>query len=42
MAHRLLGLTYIELRDKENALKEYRVLKKLNEGYAMPLLDMIQ
>jgi hypothetical protein len=42
MAHLLLGLTYIQLRDREAALKEYRILKNLHEGYAKDLLDMIR
>jgi hypothetical protein len=42
MAHLLLGLTYVELRDKKAALKEYNALKKLHSAYAKNLLDMIR
>ena len=42
MAHLLLGLTYIQLREREAALKEYRILKDLHRGYAKDLLDMIR
>jgi hypothetical protein len=42
MAHLLLGLTYIQLRDREGALKEYHALKNLHLGYAEYLLNMIQ
>jgi hypothetical protein len=42
MAHLLLGLTYVQLRDREGAVKEYRALKDLHRGYAKYLLDMIQ
>jgi hypothetical protein len=42
MAHLLLGLTYLQLRDREAALKEYRILKDLHPGYAKDFLDMIR
>jgi hypothetical protein len=42
MAHLFLGLTYIQLRDREAALKEYRALNDLHRGYAKDLLNMIQ
>ncbi len=42
MAHLLLGLTYIQLRDREAALKEYRILRNLHREYAKNLLEMIR
>jgi hypothetical protein len=42
MAHLLLGLTYLQLGDREAALKEVHALKNLHQGYAKDLLKMIQ
>jgi hypothetical protein len=42
MAHLLLGLAYLQLGDREAALKEVHALKDLHQGYAKDLLHMIQ
>ncbi len=41
-AHFYLGLIYLEMRDKNRALKEYNILKNLSPDYAKDLLNMIQ
>jgi tetratricopeptide (TPR) repeat protein len=40
LAHYFLGLAYLELGDKGSALKEYRILKGLDEDYANELHEM--
>jgi hypothetical protein len=40
LAHYFLGLAYLELEDKDSALKEYRILKDLDEDYANELHEM--
>lgn len=42
IAHFFLGLAYLELRDKNSALKEYKILKDLDRNYAKDLLNMIE
>jgi hypothetical protein len=42
LAHFFLGLTYLDLRDKNLAMSEYRILKDLDRDYANDLLNMIQ
>ena len=40
-AHYGLGVTYIILRDKSSALKQHKILKKLDTKMAKELLGMI-
>jgi tetratricopeptide (TPR) repeat protein len=41
-AHFYLGLIYLEMRDRNHALEEYKILKNLNRDYARDLLNMIR
>ncbi len=41
-AHFYLGLIYLEMRDRNHALEEYKILKNLNRDYAKDLLNMIR
>ena len=41
-AHFFLGLMYLDVRDANHALMEYRILKDLDPGYANDLLNMIR
>jgi tetratricopeptide (TPR) repeat protein len=42
LAHFFLGLMYLDVRDGNRVLKEYRILKDLDPGYANDLLNMIR
>jgi len=42
LAHFFLGLMYLEVRDKNHALEEYKILKDLDRDYANDLLSMIR
>jgi hypothetical protein len=41
-AHFFLGLMYLDVKDKGQALEEYRILKGLDPGYANDLIHMIR
>jgi Flp pilus assembly protein TadD len=41
-AHYQLGLTYLQIGDKESAMVEYKTLKKLNSHHAEQLLREIE
>jgi Tfp pilus assembly protein PilF len=40
-AHYALGLSYLKLGDKNSALKEFRILKTLDQNLADELIRMI-
>jgi len=42
LAHFFLGLIYLEVRNRNHALEEYRILKDLDRNYADDLLNMIR
>jgi tetratricopeptide (TPR) repeat protein len=42
LAHFFLGLMYLDVRDGNRALEEYRILKDLDPVYAKDLLNMIR
>ena len=42
LAHFFLGLMYLDVRDRNRALEEYRILKDLDPDYANDLLNMIR
>ena len=41
LAHFFLGLIYLEVRDRDHALEEYKILKDLDADYANDLFRMI-
>ncbi len=42
LAHFFLGLIYLETRDRNHALEEYKILRDLDRNYAKDLLNMIR
>ncbi|NWG02817.1 MAG: serine protease [Syntrophaceae bacterium] len=42
LSHFFLGLLYLEVRDKNHAMEEYKILRDLDRDYASDLLRMIQ
>jgi len=42
LAHFFLGLIFLEARDRNHALEEYKILKDLDRNYANDLLNMIR
>jgi tetratricopeptide (TPR) repeat protein len=42
LAHYFMGLAYLELGDKDSALKEFRILKHLDEDYANDLYSVFE
>jgi hypothetical protein len=42
LAHFFLGLIYLEVRDRNHALGEFKILEDLDRNYANDLLNMIQ
>jgi len=42
LAHFFLGLIYLEARDRNHALAEYKILRDLDKNYADDLLNMIR
>jgi serine protease Do len=42
LAHFFLGLMYLDVKDRGQALEEYRILKDLDPGYANDLLHMLR
>jgi Trypsin-like peptidase domain/TPR repeat/Tetratricopeptide repeat len=42
LAHFSLGLIYLDTRDRDHALAEYRILRDLDRNYADDLLNMIR
>jgi hypothetical protein len=42
LAHFFLGLIYLETKDRNHALKEYKILRDLDRSYADDLLNMIR